>query len=145
MRTLDLLKKPSYNKNRNQYTKCTGSYKMFVFMVILMLELCYSTGKTVYTRPISFYGFALFVVLSLFTAGYPNAAGRIFLTTLEEPPVKRERITNDVKSWNGTCLVYTFALSQEKAFQHLGCLCIFRKSKTYIRIQKSYHTSLLLT
>ena len=46
--TLDLLKKPSYNKNRNQYTKCTGSHKMFVFMVILMLELCYSTGKTVY-------------------------------------------------------------------------------------------------
>ena len=49
------------------------------------------------TRPIPFYDFALFVVFSLFTDGSPNVE-RMSSVALGEPPVKRERTTNNVKS-----------------------------------------------
>ena len=55
-------------------------------------------------RPMPFQDFTLFVVVSFFTTGSPNA-GRNFLPVLGEPVVKREKTTNNVKSWNGIGLV----------------------------------------
>ena len=49
--------------------------------------------------------FASFVVLFLFTAGSPTQV-EYFLPVIEEPRVKRERTTNNIKSSNGTGLGY---------------------------------------
>ena len=51
-----------------------------------------------------FHDFTLFVVLSLFTGGSPNAEKNI-LPALGEPAGKRERTTNNAKSYNGIGLI----------------------------------------
>ena len=55
-------------------------------------------------RPMRFYDFTLFIVLSFFTAGSPTQAD-YFLLALREPAVKRERTKNYVKPWNCIGLV----------------------------------------
>ena len=51
----------------------------------------------VFTRPISFHDFTLFVVLSLsFHGWFPQRRQNIFMGG--EPPVKIERTTNNIKS-----------------------------------------------
>ena len=61
--------------------------------------------------PIPFYDFTLHVVLSLFSAApLPPKWGEYFLPALGEPPVKRERTTNNVISRNETGLAEIYIM-----------------------------------
>ena len=48
-----------------------------------------------------------YLLSSLFSRPVPPTQAEYFMPALGEPPVKRGRTTNTVKSWNGTGLIYT--------------------------------------
>ena len=70
--------------------------------------------KTIYHPGLSHFMILHYLLSSLFSRVVLPTQAENFLSVLGEPPVKRERTTNNIKSWNGTALA---------AAAVVGCYC----------------------
>ena len=96
-----------------------------------------------------------YLLSSLFSRLVPPMQAEYFLPALGEPPLQRERITNNLKSWNGTGLgfdlLYSWRQSCQSYLIHIyffyfsDCISMGRKKIQITRISDERNRQVTFT